>query len=79
VINRLEELRNRLADKTRTMSLETRVEEFYEALADIVETRSGDPDATVGEYVTEAEFLHVASAYHLTFGDDGRPQDALQA
>jgi hypothetical protein len=78
--SRLEELRLRLADTTRELALNVRIEEFHEALADLLEMRSNfDPNATLGEYISQDEFLHVASAYHLTFDDDGGVRDALQS
>jgi hypothetical protein len=78
--DRLEDLRLRLADTTRKLPFDIRIEEFYEALADILEMRSDfGADATLGEYISQDEFLHVASAYHLAFDADGCPQDALQS
>jgi hypothetical protein len=78
--DRVEELRLRQAETTRVLPLAIRIEEFHEAISDILEMRSGhDPDATLGEYISQDEFLHVASAYHLTFDDDGIVRDVLQS
>jgi hypothetical protein len=78
--DRVEELRLRLAETTRVLPLDVRIEEFHEALAGILEMRSSfDPDATLGEHISQDEFMQVASAYQLTFDDDGIVRDVLQS
>jgi hypothetical protein len=77
--DRLEELRLRLRlVQTTRLPLDVRFEEFHEALADILEMRSGfDPDAR--RVHLARRILHVASAHYLTFDDDEGIRDALQA